>query len=150
MLTFWISSFAGVLEDALSIYPTLTAAGGLQHFFEFCSTMCWQKGVSDRSIHPTSALKTLAKKLYVIDTPYNELHVSDAWLWQKGVSATYILFLYFFAEWVLVSNMAKRCILQITPLGHWIELLNRRQKDVSATYTLFLSCYSTDSNDSKF
>ena len=29
ILTFWISSFAGVLEGALSIYPTLTAAGGL-------------------------------------------------------------------------------------------------------------------------
>ena len=43
--------------------------GYLQHFFEFCSTICWQKGVSDRY--------TLRQFLR---------------LWQKGVCDRYALY----------------------------------------------------------
>ena len=82
--------------------------GYLQHFFEFCSTICWQKGVSDR--YTLRQFLRLWQKGVCDRYALYQLRVSAAWLWQKGVSATYTLFRYFFAEWVLVSNMAKRCM----------------------------------------
>ena len=77
ILTFWISSFAGVLEGALSIYPTLTAAGGL--LFKIAGAIY--------STFLNFAQPFVGKKAYLIDTTVRQL----LRLWQKAVCDRYAL-----------------------------------------------------------